>query len=137
MTRTDSIGAAGGMRKRRAARTIAFVCLFVWSAIAAAQGMGDTLKRSDAVGALEDTVAYKFTPTLYRTSTQPNALDLNLRGNLGAHAAWIGYYQQSSEFSQLRLGYENSIAIPFGHLTPSLQYATRGFLGGSLNLEVG
>lgn len=133
--------AAGAMPERRNARAVAFVCLLLCSAVAAAEGLGDALKRSDAVAALEGTAAYKFTPTVYLTSTQPNALDLNVRGNLGAHAAWIGYYQRSSGFSQLRLGYENSIAIPFGHLTghltPSLQYASRGFLGGSLNLELG
>ncbi len=43
----------------------------------------------------------------------------------------------SNEFQQLRLGYENTLELPFGRLVPSLQYATRGFLGGSLTAEIG
>ena len=65
------------------------------------------------------------------------AYDLNLRGNLGAQTAWIGFYQRSNEFQQLRLGYENTLELPFGRVTPSMQYATRGFLGGSLTGEIG
>jgi hypothetical protein len=41
------------------------------------------------------------------------------------------------EFQQLRLGYENASAMPFGRLVSSLQYATRGFFGGSVTAEVG
>lgn len=125
-------------RTSKAGYSIACAVVLLSAASAAcAQGVGDVLKRSDAVEALEEKVTYKFTPTFYRTSSQPNALDTNLRANLGPHAAWVGYYQRASEFSQLRLGYENAIEVPFGHVTPSLQYATRGFVGGSLNFEVG
>jgi hypothetical protein len=92
---------------------------------------------ADPKAADEEAIAYKLTPSFYRTTNQPNAVDLNLRANLGAHTAWIGYYQRSSEFQQLRMGYEDTIPLPFGHLTPSLQYATRGFLGGSVNAEIG
>ena len=95
--------------------------------------------RADTVQgrAPQEQISYKFTPTYYRTTNVTPAYDLNLRGNRGAHTAWVGYYQRSDEFQQLRLGYENTLELPFGRLVPSLQYATRGFLGGSLTAEIG
>src|SRR4051812_12587774 len=78
-----------------------------------------------------DKTAYKFTPTVYRTTHEPLAYDLNLRGNLGPHTAWLGYYLRAGEFQQLRVGYDNTMELPFGRVVPSVQYATRGFLGGS------
>ena len=80
---------------------------------------------------------YKFTPTYYRTTNQPGAYDLNLRGNHDAHTWWAGFYKRDGEFQQLRLGYERSIEMPFGKVVPSIQYATRGFLGGSITAEIG
>ena len=102
-----------------------------------AQGVAPSQQRVDLKMADEAAIAYKLTPSYYHTSSQPGAYDVNLRANLSTHTAWIGYYQRASEFSQLRLGYEDTIALPFGHLTPSFQYATRGFLGGSVNAEIG
>ena len=87
--------------------------------------------------AREEGIAYKLTPTFYRTTNVTPAYDLNLRGNRDAHTAWIGYYQRSNEFQQLRFGYENTLELPFGRVVPSLQYATRGFLGGSVTAEIG
>jgi hypothetical protein len=116
-------------------------CVVVLAAAAVsnshAQGVGAAPNRVDLKMADDAAIAYKLTPSYYRTSQQPDAYDVNLRANLSAHTAWIGYYRRASEFSQLRLGYEDTIPIPFGHLTPSLQYATRGFIGGSLNAEIG
>ena len=80
---------------------------------------------------------HRFTPSFYRTTHATPAYDLNLRGNFDAHAAWIGFYQRSAEFQQLRLGYENTVKLAFGRLVPSIQYATRGFVGGSLTAEIG
>lgn len=82
-------------------------------------------------------IALKFTPTYYHNSAQNPAWDLNLRASLGAHNAWVGYYRQREDFQQLRLGYDYSWDVPFGKLMPSAQYATHGFLGGSLNAEIG
>ena len=87
--------------------------------------------------AAEEGVEYKFTPTLHRSTSETTAYDLNLRGSSGAHTAWAGFYRRADEFQQLRLGYENEMQMPFGRLVPSLQYATRGFAGGSLNAEIG
>ena len=87
--------------------------------------------------AREEGIAYKFTPTFYRTTNVTPAYDLNLRGIRDAHTAWVGFYQRSNEFQQLRFGYENTLELPFGRVVPSLQYATRGFLGGSVTAEIG
>ena len=98
-------------------------------------GASDKVK--DVSSAQADKITYKFTPSFYRTTNVTPAYDLNLRGNYGAQTAWIGFYQRSNEFQQLRLGYENTLELPFVKITPSLQYATRGFLGGSLTGEFG
>jgi hypothetical protein len=100
-------------------------------------GAADKLKEGEPPAAPAEKIAYKFTPSYYRTTNVTPAYDLNLRGNLGAQTAWIGFYQRSNEFQQLRLGYENTLELPFGRVTPSMQYATRGFLGGSLTGEIG
>lgn len=92
-------------------------------------------------GALEvsatDAWAFKFTPSYYVTTHTKDASDLNLRANQGAHAIWLGYYRRGSEFEQTRTGYEYSAKTPFGQLVPSLQLASHGFAGGSLNAQVG
>lgn len=85
----------------------------------------------------EEETTYKFTPTVYRTTSERSAYDLNLRGNRGAHTGWVGFYRRGDDFQQLRLGYENAVALPVGRVVSSLQYATRGFLGGSLTVEIG
>lgn len=87
--------------------------------------------------ATEEAVEYKFTPTVYFTTHETTAYDLNLRGSRGEHTAWVGFYRRAEEFQQLRLGYENAKQMPFGRLVSSLQYATRGFFGGSVTAEVG
>ena len=122
---------------RLALGAAAFVSLLVCHGARCGEG-GEVLQKSDAQSAPDAAaIAYKLTPTLYLTNNQPAAYDVNLRANQGPHTAWVGYYQRASEFRQLRMGYEYSIDLPFGKLVPSFQYATRGFLGGSLNTEIG
>ncbi|MGE5621468.1 MAG: hypothetical protein ACM3VY_00430 [Candidatus Bathyarchaeota archaeon] len=81
--------------------------------------------------------AFKLTPSYYLTSNEPEATDLNLRANHGGHALWLGHYRRSSEFEQTRAGYEYTAQAPWGQLVPSLQVATHGFVGGSVNALVG
>jgi len=119
------------------ARVFIAVSAFVWYETACAQGVGAQEHSAEPIATDSEAIAYKLTPSFYRTTHQPNAYDLNLRANLQSHAAWIGFYRRSNEFQQLRAGYENTITFPFVRLTPSVQYATRGFLGGSLNAEIG
>ncbi len=103
----------------------------------AADGRADVVEGREPTPARDEGIAYKFTPTFYRTTSVTPAYDLNLRGNRDAHIAWVGFYQRSDEFQQLRLGYENTLELPFGRVVPSLQYATRGFLGGGVTAEIG
>jgi len=79
--------------------------------------------------------AFKFTPSYYSTSNQPGAADINLRANNGPHAIWLAYYQQSNVFEQARTGYEFTGTTPLGTIVPSLQLATHGFVGGSINFQ--
>jgi len=84
-----------------------------------------------------DVWAFKLTPSYYVTTHEKDATDLNLRANHGPHAVWLGYYRRGSEFEQTRTGYEYTMQIPFGQLVPSLQLATHGFAGGSVNAQIG
>ena len=84
-----------------------------------------------------EAVAWKLTTTYYATTNETGAYDVNLRGNLRSHTAWIGYYDQPGEFSQARLGYEYSLSLPLTEAVLSAQYASHGFLGGSVTAEVG
>ena len=81
--------------------------------------------------------SFKFTPTYYRTTNERSAYDLNLRANREAQTAWIGFYRRGEEFQQLRLGYEHALEMGAVRLVPSVQYASRGFLGASANAEIG
>jgi hypothetical protein len=81
--------------------------------------------------------AFKLTPTFYATAQSHNALDINLRGNNGPHAVWIGQYQRGNAFEQTRVGYEFTAHYDWGQMVPSVQAATAGFTGGSLTVQVG
>lgn len=84
-----------------------------------------------------DAWAFKLTPSYYVTTNTRDAIDLNLRGNHGPHAIWLGHYLRGNEFEQTRTGYEYTAQFSFVQVVPSLQLATRGFLGGSLNAQIG
>jgi hypothetical protein len=60
-----------------------------------------------------------------------------VRANHGPHAIWLGYYRRDNEFDQTRAGYEYTAQIPHGQLVPSLQLASHGFAGGSINAQIG
>jgi len=85
----------------------------------------------------DESWAFKFTPSYYRTTHMKDASDLNLRANYGSHAIWLGYYRRDGEFEQTRTGYEYTAQFPFGQVVPSLQLATHGFVGGSINAQIG
>ncbi len=103
----------------------------------AADLSGPAKDESNAASEKQEAIALKFTPTYYHSSAENPAWDINLRGSLGTHNAWVGYYRQRENFRQLRLGYDTTWDIPFGKLMPSVQYASHGFVGGSLNAEIG
>ena len=81
--------------------------------------------------------AFKLTPSFYATTHDKNAVDINLRGNNGPHALWIGQYQRVNAFEQTRVGYEFTALYDWGQMVPSVQAATGGFTGGSLTFQIG
>jgi hypothetical protein len=81
--------------------------------------------------------SFKFTPSLYATQHETSAADFNLRGNLGNHTTWIGQYIRGHEYQQTRWGYEYNANFSWGQVVPSLQLATKGFVGASLNFQIG
>lgn len=97
----------------------------------------DPAPRGETETARHDAWAFKLTPSYYVTERQKDATDLNLRANLGAHALWLAHYRRGNEFAQSRTGYEYTAQFPFGQIVPSLQLASHGFAGGSLNAQVG
>lgn len=101
------------------------------------EARADASRPGDAQITGERAWTFKLTPSHYVTSNERAATDLNLRANHGPHALWIGHYRRGGEFEQTRAGYERAIALPFGQLTPSLQVASHGFAGGSLNAQIG
>ena len=85
----------------------------------------------------DEKIAYKLTPTWYSTTNEHAAVDVNLRGNKDENTGWIGIYRRGEEFQQGRLGYERTFQTAVGRVTGSAQYATRGFIGGSVQGEFG
>ena len=81
--------------------------------------------------------AFKLTPSFYHNSVSANATDVNLRGNLGPHAVWIGQYRQAGFGEQTRSGYEYTASPDWGQLVTSLQAAEGGFAGASLTAQIG
>ena len=80
---------------------------------------------------------FKLTPSVYTTTGQTQASDVNLRAYREGHALWLGHFEQSGNGQQTRAGYEYTVNTPWGQVVPSIQSATGGFLGGSINLQVG
>ena len=102
--------------------------------------LGSPVAFADATGsavASDEAWTFKLTPSYYVTTHQKDATDVNLRANQGAHAFWLADYRRGSEFEQMRGGYEYTAPLPFGQLVPSLQLATHGFAGGSINAQLG
>ena len=67
--------------------------------------------------------------------------DVNLRwrgGDMGGTDAWVGVYSDKVFGTQGRAGYDTSVNLTQSiQLQPSIQVATRGFVGGSLNVQAG
>jgi hypothetical protein len=84
-----------------------------------------------------DVRAWKLTAGDYRYADY-SGTDLNLRWRHADTNAWIGWYHDQAFGTQSRVGMDTSIDLgKLIQLQPSLQLATQGFLGGSLNLQVG
>ncbi len=106
------------------------------TALTATSAIADASRPGEADSGSHD-LSFKLTPSYYTTANQRSATDTNLRYSKDGQTLWLGYYQRGSEFQQTRGGYERTIALPFVKITPSLQIASHGFIGGSLNAEIG
>ncbi|MEI7431884.1 MAG: hypothetical protein WCL27_15645 [Betaproteobacteria bacterium] len=97
----------------------------------------DSARPGGAEVGAADLWAFKLTPSYYATTNVKDAFDVNLRANHGANALWLGHYRRGDEFEQTRAGYEYTYQNTWFQLVPSLQVASRGFTGGSLNARIG
>lgn len=84
---------------------------------------------------VEPPMVYKLTPSSYVNDSGQRATDLNLRLRQGAHTTWLGHYSNSDQFVQTRAGYEYAWQTAWGQWVPSLQVASMGFAGGSINWQ--
>ncbi len=100
-----------------------------------------TFAADDATGA-DSKVAFKFTSGLYqlRGGGLPNAsaFDLNLRASGSFGNAWVGQFRSPSQaITQTRLGWDRMFDLGAVRLSPSLEVASGGYVGGSAYLETG
>src|SRR3954447_14078040 len=82
-------------------------------------------------------ISFKFTPSYYDQSDGNVATDFNIRASRGPHTGWFGFYRDHTDFRQSRLGYEYTQDMGPAHLVWSAQAASGGFLGGSINAQIG
>ena len=85
---------------------------------------------------------FKFTTGVYRLAggglPPGDALDLNLRHSSDAGNFWVGWYRAPmQDVSQLRAGWDRTFTLGPVRVLPSVQWATGGFLGGSIGAETG
>lgn len=79
----------------------------------------------------------KLTVSSYQFSGSGPATDINLRHSSEYGNAWFGYFQSGSlDLHQWRLGWDRSFGESV-RVSPSLQLASQGFAGGSLQFETG
>jgi hypothetical protein len=64
--------------------------------------------------------------------------DANLRWRGNDTDAWVGTYTDSAFGTQVRTGADTQLKLAeYLQLQPSVQFATRGFVGGSVNAQIG
>lgn len=81
--------------------------------------------------------SFKFTFGHYQYADNAGQ-DVNVRWQYGNSHSWVGYYHDPDFGTQTRIGWDNAYDLnDWLTLQPSVQAATRGFLGGSLNAQVG
>lgn len=95
-----------------------------------------------AVQAGEDSPAFKLTTGVYQLSgggvPSGPALDINLRHTSELGNVWVGLFRAPVlDTSQIRAGWDRTYTLGPVRVMPSLQWASGGFLGGSIGLETG
>jgi hypothetical protein len=90
-----------------------------------------------ARGAAGNNLPWKLTVGEYAYSDY-DGTDVNLRWRADDTSAWGGVYTDRNFGTQARVGADTSIGLgKYLQLQPSLQAASRGFVGGSVNLQAG
>ena len=85
-----------------------------------------------------DERSFKLTIGEYRYTDGYDGQDLNLRWRHDDTNVWIGTYRDPVFGTQTRTGFDTSFAMGgSATLQPSLQAASGGFFGGSINLQFG
>lgn len=80
---------------------------------------------------------FKLTLGIQNFSESGRGVDVNLRHSSELGTTWIGYFDSDGlDAHQLRGGWDQSFGDTV-RLSPSLQIASGGFVGGSVNLETG
>lgn len=80
---------------------------------------------------------FKLTAGYYRYK-HDEGKDLNLRWQHGNSHVWLGHYEDHHFGAQDRIGADSSFDLTnIVSIQPSIQAATQGFLGGSLNAQIG
>jgi len=82
-------------------------------------------------------IDWKLTYTQHRAQSEPDGIDLNLRGTRDSTVFWLGHYRRADEFEQSRGGLEKTLSFGWGKLLLSGQAATHGFLGYATQAEIG
>jgi len=78
----------------------------------------------------------KLTATTYDADGD-HSVDVNVRYSLGNWTGWVGYYAAQDDTKQGRIGVEYDLHRPWLFLVPSVQFASHGFVGGTLYAEIG
>lgn len=111
-----------------------FFCISVLISLNNAYAAASSIETSAAE---PDKVSYKLITSYYSASDKNNAVDINLRAKYAEHTGWLGEYGNKQGFRQFRVGYEYSPDFVFIRPTFSLQLASKGFIGESINTEIG
>ena len=84
-----------------------------------------------------DADPFKLTVGEYRYSDKTDGVDTNLRHSSELGNVWVGYYRGIGEgISQWRTGWDRSFGDAV-RVSPSVQLASGGFAGGSIQAESG
>lgn len=90
-----------------------------------------------AARAAGDDPAYKLTLGWYAFADHSRGVDTNLRNTSEWGNAWVGYFRlPAQQVSQWRTGWDRSFGSAV-RITPSAQFASGGFVGGSVQMEAG
>jgi hypothetical protein len=80
---------------------------------------------------------FKLTLGWYRYSGNTEGVDTNLRHTSDLGNAWIGFYREpAAGISQWRAGWDRTFGATL-RVSPSIQLASGGFVGGSIQAEAG